>query len=145
MNLLIYFCRGVISSSYPAEEARLAICPMKVRSPVANTTPLPVPSLLRVEKKAMFLVSRGLSLVHLALLSSNSVYPVREELSTFIPWESIIRRSAGIFLPNSTLTTSPTTSLVASNLDSTPFRITMVSGGMKSLKLSIMDWLFRDW
>jgi hypothetical protein len=85
MNLLIYFCRGVISSYCPADEARLAIWPMKVRSPVAKTTPLPVPSLLRVEKKAIFLVYRGFSFVHLALLSSSSVSPVREELSTFIP------------------------------------------------------------
>jgi len=37
---------------------------MKVLSPVANTIPLPVPYLFKVEKKAMFLVSRGLSLVH---------------------------------------------------------------------------------
>jgi len=55
MNRFIYFCKGVISSYCPADDARLAICPMKVRSPVANTTPLPVPSLLRVEKKAIFL------------------------------------------------------------------------------------------
>lgn len=48
----------------PALAAKLAICPIKVRSPVANTTPLPVPYLLRVEKKAMFFVSSGLSLVH---------------------------------------------------------------------------------
>jgi hypothetical protein len=37
---------------------------MKVLSPVANTTPLPAPSLFKVEKNAMFLVSRGLSFVH---------------------------------------------------------------------------------
>jgi len=66
MNLLIYFCRGVSPSYEAAEEARLAICPMKVRSPVAKTTPFPVPSLLRVEKYAIFLVSRGLSFVHLS-------------------------------------------------------------------------------
>ena len=56
MKRLIYCCRGVCYSCSPAVAAKLAICPMKVLSPVAKTTPLPVPSLLRVEKKAMFLV-----------------------------------------------------------------------------------------
>lgn len=80
--------------------AKLAICPMKVRSPVAKTTPLPVPSLLRVEKKAIFLVSSGLSLVQSAVLARSSVSPVKEELSTFMPCESMILKSAGIFLPS---------------------------------------------
>lgn len=47
-----------------AVAAKLAIWPMNVLSPVAKTTPFPVPYLLRVEKKAMFFDSRGLSLVH---------------------------------------------------------------------------------
>jgi hypothetical protein len=85
-------------------------------SPVAKTTPLPVPSLARVEKYAMFLVYKGSSSVHLVDLGSSYVSPVNEELSTFIPTDSIIRISAGIFLPFYTLTTSPTTNLVASNL-----------------------------
>jgi hypothetical protein len=46
---------------------------MKVLSPVAKTTPFPDPSLLRVEKKAIFLVSRGLSSVGLADLAKSSV------------------------------------------------------------------------
>ena len=58
---------------------------MKVLSPVAKTTPMPVPSLAKVEKKAIFLVYRGSSSVYLGDLTSNSVYPVREELSTFMP------------------------------------------------------------
>ncbi len=62
MNLLIYFFRG--DSSALALAAKLAICPINDLSPVAKTTPFPVPSLFRVEKKAMFLVSKGLSLVH---------------------------------------------------------------------------------
>lgn len=62
MNLLIYFFNG--DYSVLAIEAKLAIWPMKVLSPVAKTTPFPVPYLLRVEKKAIFLDSRGLSLVH---------------------------------------------------------------------------------
>ena len=85
MNLLISSLRGESSSSYPAVAARLAICPMKVRSPVLMTIPLPVPYLLRVEKKAMFLVSRGLSSVHCPDLAKSSVSPVSAELSTFIP------------------------------------------------------------
>jgi hypothetical protein len=46
---------------------------MNVLSPVAKTTPFPVPSLLRVEKKAIFLVYKGLSLVHSGTLSRSSV------------------------------------------------------------------------
>lgn len=64
INLLIYCWRGVNYYCYPAVAAKLAICPIKVLSPVANTIPLPVPSLLRVEKNAIFFVSRGLSSVH---------------------------------------------------------------------------------
>lgn len=98
MNLFIYFFSG--DSSVLALAARLAICPIKVLSPVAKTTPLPVPSLFRVEKKAMFFVSNGLSFVHYADLAKSSVSPVKEELSTFIPCESMTLKSAGIFLPN---------------------------------------------
>jgi len=71
-----------------------------VLSPVANTTPLPVPSLFKVEKNAIFLVYNGLSSVHWAVLAKSSVSPVSEELSTFIPCESITRISAGILFPN---------------------------------------------
>ena len=73
---------------------------MKVLSPVAKTTPFPVPSLFKVEKNAMFLVYKGLLSVAYTLRAKSSVYPVKEELSTFIPLESIILKSAGIFLPN---------------------------------------------
>lgn len=69
MNLLIYLFRG--DSYSDALAAKLAICPIKVLSPVANTTPLPLPSLLSVEKNAIFFVSRGLSSVHYPLLCSN--------------------------------------------------------------------------
>ena len=65
MNLLISFWRGVISCNSLALAAKLAICPMNVRSPVPKTTPIPVPSLAKVEKKAMFFVSKGSSSVHL--------------------------------------------------------------------------------
>jgi hypothetical protein len=58
---------------------------MKVLSPVAKTTPFPVPSLFKVEKKAIFFVYNGLSFVHSLDLARSSVYPVKDELSTFIP------------------------------------------------------------
>ena len=69
MNLLIPCCKGVNYYSSPAVAARLAICPMKVLSPVAKTIPVPVPYLLRVEKKAIFFVYSGLSFVHSGILS----------------------------------------------------------------------------
>ena len=83
INLVIYCFRG--ASSVLDVAARLAICPMKLRSPVAITTPFPEPSLLSVPKNPRFLVSRGLTLVHSTLLTSNYVSPVSEELSTFMP------------------------------------------------------------
>jgi hypothetical protein len=58
---------------------------MKVLSPVAKTTPFPVPSLFKVEKKAIFFVYNGLSFVHSLDLARSSVYPVKDELSTFMP------------------------------------------------------------
>jgi hypothetical protein len=51
---LIYLFKGVSSSV--AFKANPAICPINVLSPVNMTTPLPLPSLLRVEKNATFLV-----------------------------------------------------------------------------------------
>lgn len=67
INLFIYCFKG--DYSLLALAAKLAIWPMNDRSPVAKTTPLPVPSLLRVEKNAMFLLYKGLSLVHYADLA----------------------------------------------------------------------------
>ena len=62
MKRLIYCFNG--DYSVLAFAARFAICPIKVASPVAITTPTPVPSLFNVEKKAMFFVYKGLSFVH---------------------------------------------------------------------------------
>lgn len=140
MNLVISCLRG--ASSLVALAAKLAICPIKVESPTENTTPFPVPYLFRVEKKATFLVSKGFSSVHYALLGSSSVYPVKEELSTFIPCESIILKSAGIFFPSSIFTTSPTTNYTAGSFLSFPSLITIVSSGMNPLKPSIIASLF---
>jgi hypothetical protein len=110
INLLISWDNG---EGYGfAAIANPAIWPIKVLSPVNITTPFPVPYLFKVEKKAIFLDSKGLfRLVHSGTLARSSVYPVREELSTFIPWDDRILISAGIFFPSSILTTSPRTNL----------------------------------
>lgn len=52
--------------------------------------------------------------------------------------------SAGIFLPNSTITTSPGTKSTAGNFYYFPSRITIVSGGIKFTNPSIIasDFLF---
>merc|ERR1719410_2549448 len=57
----ILFAIGVSPPSRP--DARPAIRPMTVLSPMWTTTPTQVPSTALVEKKARFLVSRGFSLV----------------------------------------------------------------------------------
>lgn len=95
---MIYCFNGDYSEL--ALAAKLAIWPIKVLSPVAKITPFPVPSLFKVEKKAIFFVYKGLSFVQSADLARSSVYPVKDELSTFIPWESMTLISAGIFLPS---------------------------------------------
>jgi hypothetical protein len=116
---------------------------MNVSSPVNITTPFPDPYLLSVEKKAIFFDSRILfGFVHSGTLLRSSVYPVKEELSTFIPWEAIILISAGIFFPSYILITSPTTNFADSNGFSTPSRITIVEGGIKSLNDDIIASLF---
>jgi hypothetical protein len=141
MNRPIYLERG--DYSLPALAARFAIRPMKVLSPVKRTMPRPDPSAHVVEKKAMFLDSKGLSLfVHSADLASSSVSPVRLELLTFIPFDSTILMSAGIFLPRSITMRSPTTSSVASTVLCFPYLTTIVCGGMKSLKLLMIASLF---
>lgn len=59
INLDISRLRG--DYSVDAREAKLAIWPIKVLSPVNITNPFPLPSLLSVEKNAMFLDYRGFS------------------------------------------------------------------------------------
>lgn len=56
MNLSISIERGV--GSEMADEAKLAICPMTVLSPVLMQIPLPFPAVHWVPKKMVFLVSR---------------------------------------------------------------------------------------
>lgn len=77
----ISLAMGVLPT--PSPLARWAILPMTVLSPVAMTIPFDVPSTALVEKKAMFLVSRGLSFENSGVRCCGSDSPVREELSTF--------------------------------------------------------------
>lgn len=102
-------------SPAPADEARLAICPMTVESPVKITTPFPLPSLHNVPKNAKFLVSRGLSCVQTIDLYMSKLSPVKLELSTFMSYDKRILKSAGIRVPSSTMTISPGTNSVAYN------------------------------
>ena len=69
INLDIYCFKG--DYSLLALAAKLAIWPINDRSPVAKTTPFPEPSLLRVEKNAIFLLYKGLSFVHYADLAKS--------------------------------------------------------------------------
>lgn len=59
MKTFNYFLRTVSSS--PEDAANPAIYPITVLSPVNTTTPLPLPSLHNVPKKAKFFVSKGFS------------------------------------------------------------------------------------
>lgn len=59
INLYIYCDKG--DGYYDAVAANVAICPIKVLSPVSMTTPLPLPYLFNVENHATFLVSNTLS------------------------------------------------------------------------------------
>lgn len=109
-----------------------SVCVRKFRKQIS-------PSRQVVEKKAMFLVSRGFSWVHSGLLVWGSDSPVRDELSTWRhkkrkmssslvlwtdkltycrnltlqPWEVMIRTSAGTRSPPLISTRSPTTSKLA--------------------------------
>ena len=92
----------------------------------------------KVPKNIRFLVSNGFSgWLHSGVLYNNNVSPVKLELSTFIPLLSITLISAGILLPNSTITISPGTKFSAGIFVYFPFLITYVSGGIKFLNASI--------
>ena len=56
MNLSISMASGVSADS--AEEAKLAICPITVASPVLKQIPVPDPAVHAVPKKATFFVSK---------------------------------------------------------------------------------------
>lgn len=64
--------------------------------------PLAIPSTAFVEKNARFLVSKGFSFVQSGALDCGSDSPVKLELSTLNPLDSITLISAGILSPNLT-------------------------------------------
>ena len=70
-NLDISLDKGVYSDL--AVAAKLAICPITVRSPVISTIPFADPYLHIVEKKAIFFVYKGLSCVYYVDLVNNYV------------------------------------------------------------------------
>ena len=80
MKWAISLAMGVSPVSSP--EAKPAMRPMTVLSPMFTTIPRAVPSTALVEKKARFLVSRGFSWVYSGLLDWGSDSPVSELLST---------------------------------------------------------------
>lgn len=113
---------------------------MMVWSPILTTTPYPLPPVQSVPKNTRFAVSRGLSaLVHSTFLSYGSDSPVKLELSTFKLLEKRILKSAGIFCPYFTSTTSPGTSFWAIICFLTPSLITLQLSGKKFLNAAIMD------
>jgi hypothetical protein len=86
INLWISIESGVSTAS--AEEARFAIYPITVASPVLKQIPLPDPAVHYVPKKPTFLVSKMLATGSRSgsiLISSDS--PVREALLTFISFD----------------------------------------------------------
>jgi hypothetical protein len=86
MNLSISIANGVSTAS--AEDAKLAIYPITVESPVLKQIPVPSPAVQLVPKKATFLDSKiflvGSAAVSI-MMSSDS--PVREALLTFISFD----------------------------------------------------------
>jgi hypothetical protein len=107
MKRLISFARVEVPE--PADEARFAIYPMTVLSPVSNTKQIPFPPVHEVPKNARFLVSRGFSAVNSGFLNKSSDSPVKDALLTFISWHSRILTSAGMLSPSLILTMSPGT------------------------------------
>ena len=102
------------------------------------------PSTALVEKKAKFLVSRGFSWVNSAPRLCGSDSPVRDELSTLKPRDSIIRISAGIRSPNFTSTTSPNTMSSARSVNFSPSRSTVANCGKEQYcKLKIICTLCK--
>ena len=130
MNLWISILSGVSTAS--ADEAKLAIWPITVLSPVLKQIPIPSPAVHYVPKNPTFFVSK--------MLSTGSAYgsirissdsPVREALFTFISLLLKMTTSHGIFSPPLILTTSPGTINLASISFSAPSLITTDFYGMK--------------
>ena len=121
---------GVSAAS--AEDARFAIYPITVESPVLKHIPVPDPAVQEVPKKPTFLVSKIFSIGSLSrsiCISSDS--PVNEALFTFISFDLKMTISHGIFSPVATKIISPGTINFASIFSSLLFLITKAVGGIK--------------
>ena len=115
----------VVNSALSAVEARFAILPMNVASPVLMQIPIPSPAVQLVPKKQTFLVSKIFSLG--SLLGSRSMSsdsPVKEALLTLSSLALNKTKSQGILAPVLTITTSPGTIYFASIFYCLPSRIT---------------------
>jgi hypothetical protein len=122
--------KGVSTAS--AEDAKFAIYPITVLSPVLKQIPVPDPAVHYVPKNPTFFVSKMLSSGSACgsiRISSDS--PVREALLTFISLLLKMTISHGIFSPPLTTTTSPGTINLASISYSFPSLMTTDFYGMK--------------
>mmetsp|Transcript_32062 Transcript_32062/g.78679 ORF Transcript_32062/g.78679 Transcript_32062/m.78679 type:complete len:225 (-) Transcript_32062:497-1171(-) len=106
-------------------EARVAMLPMKVWSPVLYTTPKHSPFMTSDDEKIRFLASITTSEAFSTWHGMARLSPVREEHSTlqFVLW--ITRMSAGTLSPRPMRTMSPVTSSVGSIRFSWPSRTTV--------------------
>ena len=118
MKISISLWRVVSLTS--ALEAKLAIYPIIVASPVLKTIPTPFPLVQAVPKNATLGLSKMLAYFSSGILNSSSDSPVREALLTFISEVLRRTRSAGMLSPIWTSTISPGTRLTASTSLLTP-------------------------
>jgi hypothetical protein len=116
-----------------ASDAKLAIYPITVLSPVLITIPIPVPFTQAVPKNPTFLLSYIFLSLSSGTLSSSFDSPVSDALLTFISLLYIILISAGIFWPLIISTISPGTSSIAGISCYFPSLKTKAAGGIKSL------------
>ena len=116
-----------------ALEAKLAIYPIIVASPVLKTIPTPFPFVQAVPKNATFGLSKIFACLSSGILNNSSDSPVREALLTFISLVLIRTTSAGILSPIWISTISPGTRPTASTSLLTPPLKTKALGGMKFL------------
>lgn len=108
-----------------ADEARFAIYPITVASPILIQIPVPEPAVHEVPKNATFFDSKIFgngSAPGSTWISSDS--PVREALFTLSSLLLKMTKSAGILSPLPTTTTSPGTSNLASTYYFLPSRTT---------------------
>jgi len=128
LNFASFFVRGVSSSIAP--ESSWEMRPTSVRSPVAVTTPTPVPYVTRVEAYAILERSaRTLSesSTRLASFATGSDSPVNAASATCKSREEMRRISAGMRAPAASWTISPGTRSWAGSRKIFPPRTTTAS------------------